>query len=133
MKLKLKEDPREWRKATLLSALGLAILSTLLWWRRILPPWGWAAVMLALCAIALSAWLQPRWFRGYYRLSTRLGFALSQFAGRAILAAMFLLVLTPLGWALRLFGKDLLRLKRNPRAQSYWQPAKKPGPLPRLF
>lgn len=133
MKLKLKDHPREWRKATLLSVLGLAILSTLLYWRRILPLGGWAAVLLTLCGVALSAWLQPRWFRGYYRVSSRIGFAASQFSGRVILAVLFLLILTPLGLALRLFGKDLLRLKRDPRAQSYWQPAKKPGPLPRLF
>ena len=65
MKLKLKEDPKEWRKAALFGSLGLAGLSTLLRWRRILPVNGWVIALAILAFVALAACLCPRWFRGY--------------------------------------------------------------------
>lgn len=133
MKLRLKEDPKEWRKTTLLTVLGLALLSTFLRWRGILPVELWAAVLLVAGIVALSAWVRPGWFRGFYRLSTRAGYFTSQMAGRVVLSFMFLLVLTPLGWVLRLAGKDPLQLKRRREAKSYWTPAKESTPLDRLF
>lgn len=133
MKLNLKEEPKEWRKSALLTALGLAILSTVLRWRYVLPAKTWYAVLGALAVAMMCAWLQPRWFRGYYRFSTRWGFTLSQFAGRGVLLGLFLLVVTPLGWVLRLAGKDPLQLKRPPDARSYWHPTKDCSPLERLF
>ena len=133
MKLKLKEDPREWRKATLLSALGLAILSTVLRWQHILPVAGWIAALAVFAGVMLCAVLQPRWFRGYYRLSIRLGFYASQWIGCAVLAVLFLLVLTPLGWALRLAGKDLLQLKQPRNTVIYWHSTGESSPLNQLF
>ena len=50
-----------------------------------------------------------------------------------MLTLFFFLVLTPLGLALRLAGKDLLALKKDARATTYWHPAKKPGDLERMF
>ena len=133
MKLKLKEDPKEWRKAALFSTLGLAILSSLLRWRRVLPPKGWIIVLIVLACVALSALAQPRWFRSWYRFSSRIGFYISRFIGCALLAILFFLILTPLGLLLRLLGKDLLRLKRPQSTETYWSPTKPSGPLERLF
>jgi hypothetical protein len=133
MKLKFKEDPKEWRKAVLFGALGLAILSSLLRWRRVLPPRWWMAALSLLVVLALTACVRPRWFRGYYRFGTRIGYAVSQVAARVLLALIFFLVLTPLGLLLRLSGKDLLRLKRSSTTSTYWLPAKETSPLDRSF
>ena len=133
MKSKFKEDPKEWRKSTLMTVLGLAILSLLLRWRQMLPANAWHAVLAVLGLVAVCALLQPRWFRGYYRLSLRLGFYLSQFIGRCVLAVLFILIVTPLGWVLRLAGKDPLQLKRPRDATTYWHQAKDGSPLDRLF
>ena len=133
MKLRLKEDPKEWRKAVWFGALGLAIVSSLLCWRRVLPVAGWLAALAVLATLALMAALRPRWFRGYYRFASRLAFHLSQFVGYALLTVLFLLVLTPLGLLLRLTGKDLLRLRRSPEAKSYWSTTRPSGPLERRF
>jgi hypothetical protein len=133
MKLNLKEDPKEWCKSALMTALGLAILSTVLRWRHVLPLNTWYAVMGVLSVVALCACLQPCWFRGYYRFSMRLGFAISQFAGRGVLLGLFLLVVTPLGWVLRLAGKDPLQLRRRSDAGTYWHQSKTSSPLERLF
>jgi hypothetical protein len=133
MKLKLKEDPKEWRKAALMSALGLALMSSLLRWRRVLPATAWEFVLCLLAAVAVAAALRPRWFRGYYRFSAKLGFGLSRMAGYAVLALLFFIVITPLGLVLRMFGKDPLRLRRPVGAESYWSEVRGQSSLDRLF
>jgi len=133
MKLNLKDEPREWRKSVWLAALGLALMGSLLRWRHVLHNRGWLTALAVLAAVAVAAWWQPRWFRGYHRFSQRAGFALSQILGRIALVGFFLLIVTPLGFVLRLAGQDPLRLKRPHQATTYWQSAKAPGPLDRLF
>ena len=133
MKLNFKEEPKEWRKSALLTALGLAILSSVLRWRRHLPVNFWCALLALLGLVAICAVLQPRWFRGWYRLSLRLGFYSSQFIGRCVLAVFFVFILTPLGFVLRLMGKDPLQLKRPHNAATYWHQARDGNPLDRLF
>lgn len=133
MPLKLKEDPKEWRKSTLLTVLGLAILSSLLRWRHALKATTWTWTLLTLALVALVACFQPNWFRGYYRVSMRLGFWTSQLVARVALVLIFALLITPAGFVLRLLGKDSLRLKPARKSDTYWQPAKEAGPLDRLF
>jgi hypothetical protein len=133
MKLNFKEDPKEWRKSALLNALGLAILSSLLRWRRYLPVNCWQALLVSLGLVAICAVLRPRWFRGWYRLSLQLGFYSSQFVGRGVLALFFIFIITPLGFVLRWAGKDSLQLKRPRKAATYWHQAKDCNPLDRLF
>jgi hypothetical protein len=133
MKLKLKEDSQEWRKTTLLSALGLTILTTLLCWRHVLSRPTWLAIIAILSALSVCALLWPGLFRGYYRVSSRIGFIISQFIGRAVLLLLFFVVLTPMGLALRIAGKDLLRLKPRRSNESYWNSSKETSPLDRLF
>ncbi|HTV40349.1 MAG TPA: hypothetical protein VMF08_07225 [Candidatus Sulfotelmatobacter sp.] len=133
MELNLKDEPKEWRKTALLSALGLALVTSLLRWRHVLGTRTWLIILCILGFLAICAVLQPRWFRGYHLLSMRAGFAISRFFGRIILTLFFLVILTPLGWILRATGKDLLQLKRRPDAATYWEPAKESGPLDRLF
>jgi len=46
------------------------------------------------------------------------------------MAVLFYLLVTPLGLLLRLFGKDLLRLRGDKTASSYWIERQPPGPPP---
>jgi hypothetical protein len=133
MKLKFKEDPKEWRKAAWLAALGLGIFSSLLRWRHILPARPWEVILCLLAAAALSAAIQPRLFRGFHRFSTRLSHGLTEIAGRIALAFIFIVIVTPLGWMMRMTGKDPLRLRRPPEIDSYWSKAPDKSPLDRLF
>ena len=116
-----------------MTALGLAILSFILRWQRHLPATVWLGLLLGLGLVPLAALLQPRWFRGWYRLSLWLGFHSSQFVGRCALEMFFLLIITPLGWGLRLAGKDALQLRRSPNALTYWHPSRERNSLDRLF
>lgn len=133
MKVRYKEDPRAWRKSTLLSLLGLALVSSLLRWRRVLPTPFWAAALAALALLAMVCWARPKLLRSYYRFSTWAGFWSSQLLVRAFLFILFVLIITPAGIFSRLLGKDLLRLKRPADATSYWISAKQNSPLDRQF
>ena len=133
MKLRLKEDPKEWRKAALLSAGGVAALSSVLRWRRILPSTAWVGILVVAITIGLCACLAPRRFRGYYRFSHRLGFYLARGLGFLVLGGFFVFVITPVGLMLRAFGQDPLRLKRSGKEESYWNSGKPNSPLDRMF
>ena len=133
MKVKLREDPKEWRKTTLLSALGLVLLGTVLRWRGVLPAPYWFLLVGLMVVVAISAWVQPRWYRGFYRISTRIGFHLSQAMARVILVVIFFLLVAPLSLILRLTGNDPLQLKPRKDSASYWHGAKESSPLDRLF
>jgi hypothetical protein len=133
MKLRLKENPREWRKAALFSTLGLALLSGLLRWRHVLSVPTWVAVLGLLACAALCACLRPRWFRGWYRLGGTVGYYLGRCFGFVALTILFVLIFIPLGILGRLFGNDPLRLKPGTGEKTFWLPARKSGPLDRLF
>jgi Saxitoxin biosynthesis operon protein SxtJ len=133
MRLILKEDPKAWRKQALLALLGLGVITVLLGWRHALSRQGCVGVLVVLALAAVGAVVRPRWFRGYYRFSMRLGFYFSQCVGYIVLAVLFVLVVTPLGFVLRLAGKDPLQIKRPRDAMTYWSPGKEFGPLDRMF
>jgi hypothetical protein len=50
--------------------------------------------------------------------------------GPLLLWISFYAVITPLALIMRLFGRDILRLKRDARMASYWIPREPPGPRP---
>ena len=133
MNLNLKDEPREWRKSALLAAVGLALISSLLRWRQVLANRIWLAILAGLLLLAIAAVLQPRWFRGYHLFSMRLGLAISRVLGRVALILFFVFVVTPVGWVLRLAGKDPLQLKRPDDTETCWHLARDCSPLDRLF
>src|SRR6185437_6312910 len=121
MKLNLKDEPRHWRKSALLAPFGLMLMSLVLRWRHVLTMPIWLASVAGLAVVMFAALLRPRWFRGYHLFSMRLGFAISRIIGRVLLILFFLFILTPVGWMLRLAGKDPLQLKRPENATTFWQ------------
>jgi hypothetical protein len=133
MQFDLKDKPKEWRKSALLAALGLALISSALRWRHVLANNTWLIILAILAVIVVGAILRPRWFRGYHLFSMRLGFAVSRLAGHILLFLFFLFILTPLGWLLRMMGKDFLQLKRPSNSTTYWRATKESSPLDRMF
>ena len=100
---------------------GLPLLhgGVLRWW-----PVGVAA------AFALVALVKPSLLAGMNRLWIKLGVLLGKVVSPIALGILFYGVFTPLGAVVRLAGKDTLRLKFDPGANSYWIPRDPPGPLP---
>ncbi len=92
------------------------------------PPRLWSLVIAA--AFAAVALLRAGLLAPLNRLWTRFGLLLHRIVSPLVLGFMYFAVLTPTGLLLRLAGKDLLALKRDPAAASYWIPRTPPGPAP---
>ena len=133
MRLKLKEDPREWRKFALVFALAGALVLGLCW-RAGWVPDAWVQAGLGLLAVGLMLGsLRPDWVRPVYRGAMTASYHVGQVTGRVLLVVFFFTLVTPIGWLLRLFGKDLLQLRRLPHRATYWEPARPDTSLDRLF
>ena len=91
-------------------------------------PRGWALALAA--AFALATLLRPRLLAPLNRAWTRLGLAMHRVVNPVVLALIFGLTIVPTGLILRLLGKDPLRLRRDPAADSYWISRDPPGPAP---
>jgi hypothetical protein len=88
----------------------------------------WA--MVPSVAMAGCALLKPAWLTVPNRLWTKIGVLLGHIVSPIALGILFYGVLTPIGLIIRLFGKDPLRLKLDPGAQTYWIERKPAGPPP---
>lgn len=64
------------------------------------------------------------------RIWTRFGLLLHSITSPIALGVLFYGMFTPMGLAMRLFGKDPLRLKFERDAKTYWIQRKPPGPAP---
>jgi len=89
-------------------------------------PRGWA-VAGALC-FALCAQFAPRLLAPFNRLWTRFGTLLHRLTNPLVLGIIYFLVITPLGVMLKMRGRDLLRLRLDRAAKSYWIMREPPGP-----
>jgi hypothetical protein len=88
----------------------------------------WSVVVAAL--FALAALVRPSLLAGMNRLWMKLGILLGKVVSPVALGILFYAVFTPIGFMLRLAGKDPLRLKFDAGADSYWIPRDPPGPPP---
>lgn len=87
------------------------------------------AVGIAL-AFAAAALLAPLALKSLNRLWMRLGLLLHHVVNPVIMALLFFGAVVPTGWVVRLRGGDLLRLKRDSSAETYWIKRDPPGPAP---
>jgi hypothetical protein len=104
-----------------------ALVAALKWWfDNALWPW-WlvgAAIFLVL------AYAAPKALAPLNRLWTKLALLLYRIVNPLTMGFLFFLVMTPMGVAMRAFGKDFLRRRRDPHAGSYWIAREPHGPAP---
>ncbi len=74
----------------------------------------------AAAGFLLLALVAPRLLHPLNVAWLRLGLLLGRIVTPVTLGVMFFLVFTPLGWLMRLTGKNLLGLRRDPAARTYW-------------
>jgi len=86
----------------------------------------WAIVTAA--AFAVVAFVAPRLLASLNRCWFLLGQALHHAINPLIMSLIYFGSVVPTGLLLKLLGKDLLRLRRDPDAASYWTPRERPGP-----
>lgn len=133
LKLKLKESPREWQKFTAVLCVFPIVFVLLAVRKGRLPQSALLYLLLGVGAVLLASFVWPRAFRPLYRMGMTASFHVGQVMGRILLTLFYLLLLTPIGWMLRLCGKDLLRLKQEPAEGTYWRPVKPGENFDRMF
>jgi hypothetical protein len=133
MRLKLKENPREWQKFTAVMMILLLIISALLWRKAILELSAFLSIVGGALGISALSLACPKPFRVFYRAGMTMSFYLGKIIGAVMLTLFFLLLLTPVGLLLRALGKDLLQLKRPVSANTYWHTARSTNVFDRLF
>jgi hypothetical protein len=81
-------------------------------------------------AFLLLTLIRPGLLHPLNSLWTRLAVVISKVTNPIMTGLMFYLLFTPVALVLRLMGKDLLRLKAEPAAKTFWIPREPPGPAP---
>jgi len=81
-------------------------------------------------AFLLTAVAAPRLLHPLNRLWMGLALWLSRLTNPILTGILFYVLFTPLAWFFRRMGKDLLRLRFDPQAESYWIRRDPPGPEP---
>ena len=92
-------------------------------------PLRWWAIGVS-AVFVLIAMSYPVLLTGPNKLWIKLGVLLGRVVSPIALGVLFYVVFTPLGIVMRLVGKDSLRLKFDPGAETYWVERKPPGPPP---
>ena len=90
--------------------------------------WPWTAALAA--AFLVAALLRPALLNPLNHLWLKFGLLLHKIVNPVIMALLFYGTVLPTGLIARAMGKDLLRLKREPDAASYWIVRTPPGPAP---
>ena len=92
-------------------------------------PVRWWALGIAVL-VFLAGLLRPTILRVPNLIWFRFGRLLNSVVSPAAMSLLFFVVFTPFALILRMTGKDLLRLRRDPHAASYWIERNPPGPPP---
>jgi len=90
--------------------------------------WPWTGGLAALFLAA--AWLRPAILNPLSRIWLKFGLMLHSVVNPVVMALLFYGTVLPTGLVARAMGKDLLRLKRKPDAESYWIVREPAGPSP---
>ena len=95
---------------------------------------GFGVVVILLCGIGLIlmalAATAPFMLAPLNRAWTRLGLLLFKVVNPIVMLLIFATSIVPIGLIMRALGKDLLHLKRDQEAESYWIERHPAGPAP---
>ena len=113
----LEATPRDLRKFGLVVGGVLAALGLFFLWRQ--KPWYPAFLFPGVPLMVLGA-LLPATLKWPYVVWMALAMVLGAIVSTVLLTLLFYLMVTPIGLAARLAGRDFLRLKPDAGAPSYW-------------
>ena len=93
---------------------------------------GWIEGTLAVIGLLLfvSGLVVPALLAPLNRAWTKLGLVLFKVVNPIVLGLIYLTTIVPIGVLMRLLGRDLLSLKFDRQATSYWVVREPPGPAP---
>jgi hypothetical protein len=90
----------------------------------------WPAYIVLALGFLLIGLFRPALLAPLNRIWTKLGSILGKIVSPIVLGGLFFLVIAPAAFIFRALGKDLLNLRRDPSAMSYWLVRDPPGPTP---
>ncbi|MGC8603964.1 MAG: SxtJ family membrane protein [Desulfomonilaceae bacterium] len=103
--------------ALLFLVLPVGIGAHLLYWKGSFNGYIWIAIGLVL----FIARFVPHLFKKIYSVWVSFSVIIGYFVSRVLLTVIFLLVIAPTGVLMRIFGKDPMDRKLDPKGTSYWQ------------
>lgn len=113
-----RSEAEEAKRFGIILAILLAAWGGWLLWRH-RSTGAWVAFSVGTLALLISRVLPSAWLR-FFRLWMKFAEVLSWVMTRVILSLCFYLVVTPIGLALRAFGKRPLDLRFKDDKPSYW-------------
>ncbi|MBI3987050.1 MAG: hypothetical protein HY343_09030 [Lentisphaerae bacterium] len=128
--LNLKPTPRQLRQFAALALIFSGIVGAMALTKHHpeAAQWIWGVGGI----LGISGLILPRLIRPVYLACVVITFPVGFVVSWVLLAAIFGLVLTPIGLLLRLLGRDPLK-RRFEKVESYWIPAEPPLPPRRYF
>jgi hypothetical protein len=60
----------------------------------------------------------------------KFGLLLAKVTNPLVMLLIYAIAFVPIGWVMRIFGHDPMRLKRSPHGGTYWIERSPPGPTP---
>ena len=116
------------RSFGIVMTIAVTLISLLNWWHDG-HSWRWTGAVAAL--FLMAALLYPAALKPLSLLWLKFGLLLHRVVNPIVMALVFFGAVLPTGLIMRALGKDPLRLKREPDANSYWIERHPPGPAPK--
>ena len=107
------------------------IAATYSWYKQFSNTWAYTFLMLA-SILLLCTLTAPKLLRPLNKAWYQLGLFLGRFVSPIVLGILFFIVITPVAIAMKLAGRDALKLRKQ-NVSSYWIERKPPGPEPESF
>lgn len=115
-----KPSPKQLRQFALLLAALLAAAALWLYWKS--PGTRWAAAALLAAAVAGGTGLvRPALMRPVYVVWMAAVFPIGWTVSHLLLAAIYYLVITPIGVIMRVCGYDPMQRRYDRNAKTYWK------------
>lgn len=113
--------PKELRVFALLQLIFFAIVSWLVHQRTATTGLATTIVVVSLF-VAVVGSLKPTWLRPMYVVWMVAVFPIGFVVSHLLMAAVFYLVVTPIGLMMGMLGRDPMQRKFDREAKTYWQP-----------
>lgn len=137
LKVNFRPEPRILRQFAFLAVVGLPLVAGLI--LRLVGAFAWTHPVL-LTAVGLGVaqlvlflvgvrYLTQACFVVLMVVGMPIGFVLSH----VFLAAIYYLVITPIGLVFRMMGRDVIGKRLDPKAASYWRDRGQPRPATSYF
>lgn len=122
------KSAKELRKFGLTIGVAFGVLSAFLWWRERPSFLLFSGISAALIFAAL---LVPRVLGPVESIWMKVAHVMGAIMTRVLLTLTYFLMITPIGFLMRLFGKDPLQIRPAPTRPSFWVEVPDDGPCSR--